>query len=176
MRAVHFSLTVAALLLCLMPMAHGADGGPTAGAGWDVFATVYTIFGSAVLGGLGWLAQRVVKLINTKIANEILRGVLARLTTSVYDAVAMVNQTVKPEILAAKDPNGPGGTKFTQFEREQMLDKVWDALTAEYGGWDGIVKLVGKIGVGTRQAAHQKISTMIESAVRGQKQERPRPA
>ena len=139
-----------------------------AGSGWDMAGTIYLLIGGLVSSGFAWGAKRLLDLINAKISNELLRGILGRLSSSVVDAVAMVNQTVRKEIESAKDPNSPGGTKITIQEKKQLYNAVWDALKAEYGGWDGIFTLLRKIGFG-QDAAKAKINTMIEAAVNGQK-------
>ncbi len=142
---------------------------PMAGEGWDIFGTIYTLLGGLLVAGLSFGGKKLIDLINAKVDNEVLRGILGRLVSSVNDAVAMVNQTMKAEIQAAKDPKSPGGDRITEAEKRQMFDAVWDALKAEYGGAEGIFKLLQKIGIGSPKAAKAKVDTMIEAAVRRQK-------
>lgn len=134
----------------------------------DIASSIYMVVGSVIVSGLAWGGKKLIDLINIKVKNELLRGILGRLAGSIVDAVAMVNQTLKKQIKAAKAPASPGGDKFTDFEKKQMFDAVWSTLKAEYGGWKGIFSLLKKIGFG-EASAKVKIDTMIESSVNAQK-------
>lgn len=144
---------------------------PMAGEGWDIFGTIYMLLSGLVVAGLSYGGKKLIELINAKIENETLAGILGRLVASVNDAVAMVNQTLKAEIEAAKTPGSPGGDRITQAEKEKMFNAVWEALKAEYGGIEGIFALLRRIGIGDDNAAKAKIDTMIEAAVHKQKLE-----
>lgn len=142
---------------------------PMAGSGWDMFGALYTLLSGILIGALGYGAKKLIELINAKIHNETLAGVMVRLVGSINDAVSMVNQTLKREIKAAKSPESPGGEKITEAEKTMLFNAVWVALGDEYGGFDGIFGLLKKIGIGNEAAAKAKIDTMIEAAVNSQK-------
>ena len=161
---------LALLLLAQAPAA------PMAGEGWDIFGTIYLVLGGLLVSGLGFGGKKLIELINAKVDNELLKGILVRLTSSVNDAVAMVNQTLKKSIKAAKDPESEGGERITEAEKKQLFEAVWAALKEEYGGFDGLFGLLKKIGIGDEKAAKAKVDTMIEAAVNKQKKAGPGPA
>lgn len=131
----------------------------------DVILSIYAALGPALLGLLGWGAKKLVGVIEKKVDNEIVEGMLRRLTGSVMDAVTMVDQTLRSEIEKAKSPDSPGGEKITAAEARKMRAAVWQALKSEYGGWDGLFSLLRRIGLGDKDAASRKVDTMIEAAV-----------
>ena len=81
----------------------------------------------------------------------------------------MVNQTMKAEIQKAKSPDSPGGSKITESEAKKLKDAVWETLKNEYGGMAGIGKFLGVLGLGGDKAVAEKVDTLIEAAVNGQK-------
>jgi hypothetical protein len=141
-----------------------AQDAPVSG-GWDVAFTLYALGGALLVGGVGWALKRLSDYLGVRIENETVRGVLQRLVGSVGDAVAMVDQTIRKEIDAAKDPASPGGTRVTEVERKRMYDAVWERLKGEYGGFAGIFGLLKRIGIGNEESARAKVDTMIEAAV-----------
>lgn len=134
-------------------------------SGWDTAFTLYAIGGSLLVGGITFALKKLADYLGVKIDNETVGGIMKRLIGSISDAVAMVDQTIRKEIEAAKDPASPGGAKITESEKQKMRDAVWEALKQEYGGWDGIFGLVKRIGIGDATAAKAKVNTMIEAAV-----------
>ncbi len=134
-------------------------------SGWDIAFTLYLLGGSLLVGGLTYALKKLSDLLGVKIENETVSGVLQRLTASISDAVSMVDQTLRKELMAAKDPNSEGGATITAKEKAQMFEAVWQALKDEYGGFSGIFKLAKKIGIGDVVSAKTKINTMIEAAV-----------
>lgn len=137
--------------------------------GADIALTVYGVVGSVLVAALSWLGKKLNDLIKAKISNELISGTLTRLTSSINDAVAMVDQTIREEIKAAKDENSPGGSAITKEEAQKLKSAVWDELKKEYGGMDGISKLLGVIGISDKQAIESKVDTMIEATVNSQK-------
>jgi hypothetical protein len=137
----------------------------------DVPEFVFTILVWAipvVLLGLGWLGVRSDKWLKTKIKNETWFGMTSRLKDSILDAVRMVSQTLKQEILAAKKPESDGGKKITEEEKKRLKEAVWEALKDEYGGMDGIKKALSILDLG--DASWMKwVDSKIEAAVRTDK-------
>lgn len=142
-----------------------------AGNGWDIATTIYAVLGTAVSGLLTWGVKKLVDLVTARVDNELLRGIMGRLVASASDAVAMVNQVIKDKIQKAKSPDSPGGEKFTEEEKDEMFQAAWDSLVDEYGGWDGILRLLRRVGIGDETAARAKLTNLIESAVAKQKAE-----
>lgn len=142
---------------------------PAVGAGWSTAFTLYALGGTLLVGGVGWALKKLTDLLGVKIENETISGILGRLIGSVTDAVAMVDQTLRKEIEAAKSPSSPGGEKITESEAKSMKDAVWAVLKSEYGGWEGMFGLLKRIGIGDEAAATEKIDTLIESAVNANK-------
>lgn len=145
------------------------EGDVPVGTGLDIVFTLILLGGGLVVSGLSWLGKKLNDFLNAKIENEWVSGASRRLVSSVVDAVAMVNQTAKKELQAAKDPKSSGGTKITEQEAKDLGEEAWKALRAEYGGWDGLFALVKKIGIGDEAAARAKIDTMIKASVYKQK-------
>jgi hypothetical protein len=164
-----FAAIVFAVVLVISSIAVAQDSPEMAGEAWDIMGTIYTLVGGILVAGLGWLGKKLIEFVSAKTENEWIKGALSRLVGSISDAVAMVNQTLKKEILAAKDPNSPGGARITKEEGKQLREAVLDALKQEYGGWEGILKLLKRIGIGDQASAEAKLGTMIEAAVSGQK-------
>ena len=147
---------------------------PLAG-GWQVAFAILAVAMVPLLALIGWAIKRLIDFIGIKVENETVRGILQRLSGSVNDAVAKVGQTVKAEIEKARATDSPGGAQITAEEAENLKRAVWDLLKREYGGFDQLFGLLQKIGIGDSVAATEKIDTMIEAAVAGQKAARPGP-
>ena len=137
---------------------------------WDIAGTVYVIVGGSlaalvaagIAGGAVFL-RRYVK-------NGFAQGVIQRIGDTISEAVAMANQTLVREIKAAKDPRSDGGTSLTETERAQIFEAVLQELKDEYGGWDNLVRLLQRIGVGDPR---KRLDRMIEAEVWRQKMLKP---
>lgn len=99
----------------------------------DTAVSVLDIVLAVVTPVLVWLGARASKWVSALALNEKTGGMLARLNDSVFTAVKTVNQTLRAEIKAAKDPSSPGGSKITKEEAEQLKAAAWDELRAYWG-------------------------------------------
>lgn len=131
----------------------------------DVMFYLYLFVGGTIVGGITILVTKAVNYLTAKTKNETYDGVIRRVGASILDAVAMVDQTLKKEIIKAKRPDSPGGTKIIAKERSDMLNEVYQCLKSEYGGIQGILKLFKTIGIQDEGAVKRKVDTMIEAAV-----------
>lgn len=131
----------------------------------DTALTIYAALASVLTAVIGWLSVRVSAWLKANTKNATIAGVLARLSDSVFTAVKHVNQTLKREIEAAKDPKSPGGAAITQREAQQMKDAVWNAIVAEYGGMGGLSKALGVLGLVDESSIRAFVDKRIEAAV-----------
>ena len=134
-------------------------------SGCQLGLTIYEMLATLVTGAIVWLTTKGSAWIKTKINNETVGGIVSRFMESIGSAVRCVNQTIKDEILKAKDPKSTGGVKITESEAKKLKDAVWESLKSEYGGMDGISKLLGVIGITGDSGVKKWIDDRIESAV-----------
>lgn len=139
----------------------------------DLALTAYNFIGAVVVGAILWLIRTLGKLASTRVENETAAGILNRLSASIADAVAMVDQTLRKQLEAARAEASPAGQQITEAEKAQLYRAVWEALEREYGGWDRMFALLRRIGIGDGKAARAKLDTMIEAAVNGRKVNAP---
>lgn len=130
----------------------------------DLLLTGFMYLSPFLLMGLVWLGKRLDGWLGSMTKNELIKGVMIRFKDSVLDGVKRVNQTLKSEIMAAKAPGSPGGTKITEEEAKGLKEAVWEDLKDEYGGMDGIQKALKVLGLG--DASWMKwVDGKIEAAV-----------
>lgn len=129
-------------------------------SGW----TIYEVLAPVFLGLLGWLATRLAALIREHIKNAQVAEVLIRFSDAVLTAVKFVNQTAKQEILRAKSETSPGGATITAAEADRLKGFVWHQLKLEYGGMEGIKKLLSILGV-KEGKEEEWVNSRIEAAV-----------
>jgi len=165
MRAAAFLAALFPILALAQEAAAPAAGSVPIDAGADMAFTIYALLGSVITALLGWLSVRASAWLKAKTGNELIGGAITRITDSVFTAVKLVNQTLKREIEAAKDPKSLGGTAITKDEAAKLKDAVWNTLKAEYGGLDGIGKALGVLGLGTDDALKTFVDSKIEAAV-----------
>lgn len=108
---------------------------------------ILTALSPVIVALLGWLAVKVTALINAKIKNEYLRGVLTRLSGEVFDTVRAVEQ-----IASSRTLTGPE-------KKAQVL-----ALLKEHYGVHGLKDLARVLGV-TVDGLDGYLSTKVEAAV-----------
>ncbi len=133
--------------------------------------TVYQMLAGVITAGLTWLAVKLGSLIKSKIRNELLGGMLARLNGSVFEAVKAVNEKMRDLIGKSKDPASLGGVKITKDEAKMLQMAALDHVKS-YWGPKGLKELGhilgfgGPMGLGTDAVGLDKmITNKIESAV-----------
>lgn len=137
------------------PISHGADNA----------LSLYAYLAGAIAAVVSWLALHASALIRAHVKNVKVAGVMSRFSDSLFAAIKMVNQTLKAEILAAKDPKSPGGASITKDEAAKLRIAVQAALRKEYGGLDGLMKFLGVLGFETENSMMDWVDTRIEAAV-----------
>jgi hypothetical protein len=106
--------------------------------------------------GLG--IAKLTQLINAKVKNEYLKGVLTRLDDAVLTAVKAAEQVL---VLAIREANADG--KITAEEAAQIKAKVMEEVKSHLG-MKGIGELAGVLGLGG-EALDKLLGSKIEAAV-----------
>lgn len=141
------------------------------GIGW----TVYDILASALTAAIGYVVIYLTGVIRSRVQNDVAAGLLTRLTESVGDAVAAVNQQQQELVRKAKLPQSPGGYRLTKQEAA-LLRQSAIRYVKSYWGPKGLRMLARVLADGERdqdRAAAQVdrvIEAKIEAAVRRGKQ------
>lgn len=144
-----------------------------AATGWDTFLTLWAQgLGTLVVGLFGWLGAKfapvLLAFVKSKTDNQLVNHAfssLELLRQEVHAAVVMVNETLKKEIMKAKDPASEGGTSITKGEGERLKAACWASLQDAAGGWQGLITKFGHIAMGDGNALTAKIDTLIENEV-----------
>ena len=111
-----------------------------------------------LLAALSWLSLRVAALINAKVKNERLHGILARLDDAVFTAVREVEQVFVSTLKTASDDGA-----LTTDERRQAKDAALQAARS-YLGPRGLAELCKVLGMGDDDV-DRVIGARVESAV-----------
>ena len=125
---------------------------------WTDFARAVEALSPLFLAALSWLSLRVAALINAKVHNERLHGILARLDDAVLMAVREVEQ-VYVSALKTGDADG----NLTADERRQAKDAAIDAARS-YLGERGLAELCKVLGLSYDDAT-RVVSARVEAAV-----------
>lgn len=145
MKKTDLAALTAFLLLSFLPLSSLAQETSAEGLakGWEVGFTLFELLSPILTILIGWVAVKLNSYLSAKVANETLAGVVTRFSDSVFVAVKKVNQTLRDEIEKAKKPGSPGGTSITKEEASKLREAVWEELKLEYGGLEGIRKMLG---------------------------------
>lgn len=125
---------------------------------------VQIVLVTALVAGTTWIGRHAVALVKAKAAGSKYEGGLLRITTAVTNAVLCVEQTLLPEILAAKSETSEGGTKITDAEGARLFGAAEKAVVEILGGSDKIDALCKEMGV-TRGMFDALVCNMIEATV-----------
>ncbi len=132
--------------------------------GTDIAVQVFQLLSPVLLAALTWMAAKVAQLINARVKNEYLRGVLVRLDDTVLAVVREVNQVTVDAIKAASvDGRLPPGA------REAVKNAALTAIKSHLGP-KGIAEIAKVLGLKT-DGLDRLIGTKIEAAVHGLKTE-----
>ncbi len=124
---------------------------------------LFEMLSPLILALLGWLGMKLSTLIRTKIKNEMIGGMLARLNDSVFTAVKSVEQTMVRQLKAAKDPESPGGTQITKEEGEQVKSAALAEIKS-YWGPRGLSELGSVLGLESG-GLDKLLESKVEAAV-----------
>jgi hypothetical protein len=132
---------------------------------------ILVVCAPVLTAAITWASVKFADLIKARTKNELIGGILARLTTSAFTLVREAEQTAVAAIKAARDPKSPGGEELTKEEGEQIKKAVVDKLK-EVWGVKGLHE-AGKI-LGLTDAGLDKfISAKVEEAVFVEKRTNP---
>ena len=126
---------------------------------------LYEIVSPIVVLVIGVVASFLTKLLHTKIKNETLAGIMARLNATVWDEVAAAEQVFVKGIKAARDADSDGGVEITEKEGLKIRADVM-ARIKENMGPKGLAKLGTILGLDGDGVA-KMIESKIEAAVFG---------
>lgn len=124
----------------------------------EIALVALQILSPVLLAGLTWLAARVAALIQARVKNEHLRGVLVRLEDAVFTAVKDVQQSVVDEIKAASADG-----KISASERQRIKGAAVGNVKS-YLGPKGVAELGRVLGLGAG-ALDGLIASKVEAAV-----------
>lgn len=122
--------------------------------GFQVFETISPIVPVAI----SWLSVRAAQLIKTRVKNEYLAGMLARLDDAVTHAVGEVDQTVVQSLKAASS-TGTLTAEDANTARNAALASVKSHL-----GPKGVAELIKVLGIEPSEL-EKVLTTRIEAAV-----------
>lgn len=125
---------------------------------WAQLAKAAEALSPLLLAALSWLSLRVAALINAKVHNERLHGILTRLDDAVAMAVREVEQVFVSTLRTAS-----GDGDLTAEERQQAKDAALQAARS-YLGERGLAELCKVLGL-TYDEAHRVLAARVESAV-----------
>jgi hypothetical protein len=161
----YLSVGAVVLLSAGASLAQDAGGDMAVAPAADIAMSLYASLAGLVAALLGWIGVHIGSFIRAKVKNETIAGVAARFNDSLFTALKAVNQTLKAEILAAKDPKSPGGTMITKLEAEQLKTAVIDMLKREYGGTPGLMTALRVFGFAGEGPMLDWLGRKIEAGV-----------
>jgi hypothetical protein len=125
---------------------------------WAHLARGVEALSPLLLAALSWLSLRIAALINAKVSNERLNGVLTRLDDAVFMAVREVEQVFVSMLKTASDDGA-----LTAEERRQAKDAALQAARS-YLGTRGLAELGKVLGL-PGDEVDRVISGKVEAAV-----------
>jgi len=125
---------------------------------WPHLANSLEALSPVLLAALSWLSLRIAALINAKVKNERLQGILARLDDAVFMAVREVEQVFVSMLKTASEDG-----VLTAEERQQAKDAALHAARS-YLGPRGVAELCKVLGMGDDEV-DRVIGARVESAV-----------
>lgn len=160
-----------ALVATLTPAIAWAQDEP-AGAGWDVFATIYVSGFVALAAVAAWAVSKLASYMKAKEAvaraegkTILWHGFVSRAVARVQLGATDIGREWKRLMEAAQDPASPGGKQITQAELDAARARLLEYVKAGYGNWDAIVREFGEIlsgNDGAEDVIKAKIATAID--------------
>jgi len=120
--------------------------------------TMLEVLAPIVVAGLTWLSAKLAQLIQAKVKNEYLRGMLVRLDEAVFTAVKDLQQTVVDAIKAATADG-----KITETEKQRIKQAAIDNVKSHLGT-KGLAELGQILGL-TITSVEGLIASKVEAAV-----------
>ena len=124
----------------------------------EIALTALKVLSPVLAAGLTWLATRLAALIRSRIANEVLQGILLRVGDAVITAVKELDQTVVAEIKATSADGRIGP------EERQRLKDTAVANVKGYLGRGGVDQVGRILGLGNA-SLDGFIGSKVEAAV-----------
>jgi hypothetical protein len=124
----------------------------------DIALHIFQIGSPVLIATLTWLATKLAQLIQARVKNEYLRGVLLRLDDTVLTVVREIHQ-VSVEALKAAAPDG----KLTPEVKAMVKRSALDAIKKHIGP-KGLGQLARVLGI-DGEAVDKLIGTRVEAAV-----------
>lgn len=143
----------------------------------EAFWTAYDILAPALMVAMGYATVWLTGVIRQRIRNDVVAGLLSRLTVSVATAVKAVNQQQREILGHTRSNDSPGGRKLTKQEAA-LLKGTAIAHVKEYWGPKGLKELARILVGGERDPGkassqlHRTIGTMVEAAVHDSRRQR----
>ena len=133
--------------------------------GTDIALGVFQVLSPVLVAAFTWVAARLAQLINARVRNEYLRGVLARLDDAVVAVVREVHQ-VTVDALKASSVDG----RLPPAARDTVKQAALNAIKSHLGvrGISELARVLGLDG----PAVDRFIGTKIEAAVYDNKTQR----
>lgn len=119
---------------------------------------------------LGWISVRLAAWIKAKTKNELVGGMLIRLSTSIISLVREAEQTSVLAIKKAKSSDSPGGEVLTPEEAADVRATVLDSFKALWGD-KGMEELRTVLGLDGVESVDRLLVSKIEEAVHLEKRE-----
>jgi hypothetical protein len=126
--------------------------------GTEIGVQIFQVLSPVLMAVVTWMAAKLAQLINARVKNEYLRGVLVRLDDAVMSVVREVNQ-VTVEAIKSASTDG----RLTTSAREVIKNAALAAVKAHLGA-KGLVELSRVLGLDTA-AVDRMIGTRIEATV-----------
>ncbi len=120
--------------------------------------TMLEVLAPIVVAGLTWLSAKLAQLIQAKVKNEYLRGMLVRLDEAVFTAVKDLQQTVVDAIKAATADG-----KISEIEKQRIKQAAIDNVKSHLGT-KGLAELGQILGL-TITSVEGLIASKVEAAV-----------
>lgn len=167
-------IIVFALLALLTPLIAFAQGTSTvadapSSSVTQIGLTLWEMAAPIVLGLLGWIAKKVADLINARVKNATIAGVLTRLDWAVINAVKSVQQSVVNGIKAAREESSPGGSVITAGEADGIKNEAIKQAKS-FIGPKGIAELLKAFGIG-EGGLDKLLGDRVEAAVHDLRQD-----
>lgn len=124
----------------------------------DVAVYIIQIGSPLLIATLTWLAGKLAQLVQARVKNEYVRGVLLRLDDAVLTVVREIHQ-VSVDALKAAAPDGKLTPEVKAMVKRAALDAIKKNL-----GVKGLSQLVKVLGINT-EAVDKLIGTRVEAAV-----------
>lgn len=166
-RLTHYLPALAVLLLPALALAQEVAGDSEAIS--PVVQWLLVGLGSlmtAILTGIGWLANLAKQKTDEGVENEWIKGALLRLLSEVQALAELVGTGFQGLVAEYTRPESDGGAAITRGELRLIASGLVDRLAQRYGGWPQFFDLLRRIGFGDTEAvAKERLLDTVEPIV-----------